>query len=1013
MKCIFVSITFEVVIMVFLLQRPPAPREVTEAPRFSNDGGWLLRFFDSAFFCEWIAVTYLYRHEHGGVRDYLCNRMYNLPVSGIEDYLFQLCHMAVQKPSPSLEKYIIDACSKSLRLSLKVYWFLQAENEDIGDDEDIRNLQEICQTAAQEGDWAPLICPNPPTCMLSGRERMMRLVSSASKRLLPLSASGAVNRPLHLSASTGNPGIVEESGSEVGNGSTAVLESEHSMKLLRKLMPGPKVQQMREAFFRKFTKEEGCDEEGGGDRVVVAGSLELMGGIEGPKLKENLFRYFRRKEGEKGEGEGDETEEEEGYRKDSFYAKYFRKGKDGCLEEGEEGEEGGVSIEGGKSKEMFFPKMFWKGHNEKWVEGEESEEKSKGVTEDMPLADSLFKRMWGEKKGGEEVEGEDVGSVSLLERGRMKSWRMDEEGFFRKLFGGKGDDLAPEESKLIGELRAVVEAHGGIEGDEKSFFWGILGHRGGEVKALRGEKLTEELEGPERQNSFLGKLFMGRPEEPQEGGEGTEDLNASDGYFRRFIRGRGEEMEKGEASEKGENRGKVNCGVVEGGEGDALIGDHTEASDGLSGKSVGGQVSGGGSRDIGGISESPKVEEDKAVEEMFERSISGSAARMNNEPPPINERKSLRKRLFGSKDGTEKAVGERSTSSGSAHVSESVDVVGGVGGEGVGVLERTISGRGEKGMGEDSLTSENRSLSFQLRKLRSSIANAAGAAVSLTHQGSGGDDSSLRPPLTPTKKKGEECGSSDRVSTEVSVVEKGTVVRLGTGEEAIVDKVGERTSGEEPTASSSEPGFLRKLNPFRVGGSGSINLTVSLDENVTGEGSASKPSLPSKGPPTPKGPLTPPRKDRISSIEILASSPSQIGSIGSSSSFLRKLWREKGEDDEKKVGDGKELSDYVPFVDPPAPQTAVPSQKSEGIGGGRLSFIGNPLRSATQLVVGPEKTKKDITGNEISGPKAPVQLAGTETLLNSTGANGGNVPTPSTPPSKKVIGAVTSCETVQ
>lgn len=39
-----------------------SPREVTRTIPTSEDigeSGWLIRFFDSAFFCEWIAVSYL------------------------------------------------------------------------------------------------------------------------------------------------------------------------------------------------------------------------------------------------------------------------------------------------------------------------------------------------------------------------------------------------------------------------------------------------------------------------------------------------------------------------------------------------------------------------------------------------------------------------------------------------------------------------------------------------------------------------------------------------------------------------------------------------------------------------------------------------------------------------------------------------------------------------------------------------------------------------------------------
>jgi len=115
----------------------------------------LLRFFDSQFFDEWIAVSYLWRTRaearqlrglpelpalparpgccdarrrgaHGavaaatqGVRDYLCNRMYSLNLTAVERYLAQVVIMAVSRPSAALDRLVLDFCARSLRLSCK------------------------------------------------------------------------------------------------------------------------------------------------------------------------------------------------------------------------------------------------------------------------------------------------------------------------------------------------------------------------------------------------------------------------------------------------------------------------------------------------------------------------------------------------------------------------------------------------------------------------------------------------------------------------------------------------------------------------------------------------------------------------------------------------------------------------------------------------------------------------------------------------------------------------------
>jgi len=55
-----------------------------------------------------------------GVRDYLCNRLYSLEERRVETYLAQLVAHAVAHPSPCLERLLLDFCSRSLRLGVKV-----------------------------------------------------------------------------------------------------------------------------------------------------------------------------------------------------------------------------------------------------------------------------------------------------------------------------------------------------------------------------------------------------------------------------------------------------------------------------------------------------------------------------------------------------------------------------------------------------------------------------------------------------------------------------------------------------------------------------------------------------------------------------------------------------------------------------------------------------------------------------------------------------------------------------
>lgn len=119
----------------------------------------LLRFFDSEFFNEWIAVQYLHTSKSPGVQDYICNRIYTLPENGIEKYLSQLC--------------ITDLCSRSLRLSIKVHWYLQAAFEDRPDRTDLSALRETCEKAAVQGRWeAPFRrCVSEPSLSRSSSDR--------------------------------------------------------------------------------------------------------------------------------------------------------------------------------------------------------------------------------------------------------------------------------------------------------------------------------------------------------------------------------------------------------------------------------------------------------------------------------------------------------------------------------------------------------------------------------------------------------------------------------------------------------------------------------------------------------------------------------------------------------------------------------------------------------------------------------------------------------------------------
>ncbi|KAJ7567998.1 hypothetical protein O6H91_01G014900 [Diphasiastrum complanatum] len=196
----------------------------------SINDNWLLRLLDSPLFSEWIAVSYLFKQEHSGVRDYICNRMYSLPLTKIEGYLFQLCYMLVHKPSSSLEKYVSDMCSRSLKIAVKVYWFLLAGAEDVDDPEEIFRLQERCQTAALKGDWPLMVLSlqsSDTSC--SGTGRLPNLLSAC--RALSVTNAPSLQK---LPASISSPYGVDET--TIKALKTASKESGSSLKSIKRLL---------------------------------------------------------------------------------------------------------------------------------------------------------------------------------------------------------------------------------------------------------------------------------------------------------------------------------------------------------------------------------------------------------------------------------------------------------------------------------------------------------------------------------------------------------------------------------------------------------------------------------------------------------------------------------------------------------------------------------------------------------------------------------------------------------
>ncbi|KAE8709939.1 Phosphatidylinositol 4-kinase beta 2 [Hibiscus syriacus] len=442
-----------------------SPREITTSRTTlasnSGENGWLIRFFDSAFFCEWIAVSYLYKHDHAGVGDYLCNMMYKLPLSGIESYLFQICYMMVHKPNPSLDKFVIDMCSKSLKMAMHVHWFFLAKLEDSDDNEGINRIQEKCEIAATlMGEWPPLVRPpNAGSSPGSKNQVLNRFLSS--KQLFLLLTSPSSQRSISLSSlSSGNH--LQEDGNQ--------LLSPEENKFFKKFIPSPKV---RDALF--FRKSAEKDEEENENDEVFKRILRDNRGREDEELTSSSDGFFKRLlKDSKGK------EEEMTLSSERFFKKLFRDSKsdsdDKMVSKPAEDDE----------KEGFFKKLFKDKFEDKkdvndriddarMVNPAEKASKSGEDDEREGFFRKLFKDKSEEKKDGNDTNddvndiSDDVQMVNSAEKASKSGEYDEKEGFFLKLFkdksegkkdgNDKNDDGEEEDSSNFSLFRRLLRVH--------------------------------------------------------------------------------------------------------------------------------------------------------------------------------------------------------------------------------------------------------------------------------------------------------------------------------------------------------------------------------------------------------------------------------------------------------------------------------------------------------------------------------------------------------------------------
>lgn len=404
------------------------PREISKAPSANGENGWLIRFFDSSFFCEWIAISYLFKHEHQGVRDYLCNKMYTLPLSGIESYIFQLCFMMVYKSSAALEKFMMDGCSRSLKIALKVHWFLQAEAEAADDSKDFKRLLEECQMAALNGDWPPLVRPKKIETSPGSKRSMLKMLSS--RRLLNLTGSPPLQKVL-------SPIGVSSSQIEEETIRSPSEDTDSSLKVLKKLMPGPKVHAIMKKFQIKDDDDTDRSSNGESDsffRRILREKDDEEKAVRSDELtnSESFFRRMFKDKVETDEKLGSKIGEDEGFFKRLFRDKGDDRDKKDDKEKLEEEEKGLSNTDEEESPDFFLFRRFLRVHPEDddKTSSTFTETGTQNTSESSPGTDGFFKRLFKERN---------------LEESKFFNLRredgMSPSSILKKLFKDRTDDL--------------------------------------------------------------------------------------------------------------------------------------------------------------------------------------------------------------------------------------------------------------------------------------------------------------------------------------------------------------------------------------------------------------------------------------------------------------------------------------------------------------------------------------------------------------------------------------------
>lgn len=111
-----------------MMKDPKKDVKVTDKqPKQKENVGSLLKLFQSELFTLDMCLQYLNKKNEPGIHDYLVNKLYHYPDRQISFYIPELCYLLIKRESSSLERYLLDKCTKTLELFLKVsFYFLSS-----------------------------------------------------------------------------------------------------------------------------------------------------------------------------------------------------------------------------------------------------------------------------------------------------------------------------------------------------------------------------------------------------------------------------------------------------------------------------------------------------------------------------------------------------------------------------------------------------------------------------------------------------------------------------------------------------------------------------------------------------------------------------------------------------------------------------------------------------------------------------------------------------------------------